>query len=76
MAQELAGLPGVDAFVLYEQGRIEQRIVHDLDRVEARRSERELQLMAQRYAAYAQNTAKPMPFEQFVEYMRRLTGGH
>jgi superfamily II DNA or RNA helicase len=76
MAQEPAGLPGVEAFVLYEQGRIEQRIVHDLDRVEARRSERELQLMAQRYAAYAQNTAKPMPFEQFVEYMRRLTGGH
>ncbi|MER7658857.1 DEAD/DEAH box helicase family protein [Streptomyces albidoflavus] len=71
-----SALPGgVDAFVLYEQGRVEQRVVHDLDRVEARRSEREMQLMAQRYAVYAQNTATPMPFEQFVECMRRLTGG-
>ncbi|MFF9364533.1 DEAD/DEAH box helicase [Streptomyces griseoluteus] len=67
---------GVDAFVLYEQGRVEQRVVHDLDRVGARRAEREIQLMAQRYAVYAQNTASPMLFEQFVEYMRRLTGGH
>lgn len=70
-----AGPGGIDAFVLYEQGRVEQRIVHGLERVEARRAERELQLMAQRYAVYAQNTAQPMPFEQFVEYMRRLTGG-
>ncbi|MGA6160514.1 DEAD/DEAH box helicase family protein [Stenotrophomonas sp. NPDC087984] len=69
------GLGGVDAFVLYEQGRVEQRVVHELDRVEARRSEREMQLMAQRYAVYAQGTADPVPFEQFVEYMRRLTGG-
>lgn len=49
--------------------------MHDLDRVEARRAEREMQLMAQRYAVYAQNTAAPMPFEKFVDYMRRLTGG-
>jgi superfamily II DNA or RNA helicase/very-short-patch-repair endonuclease len=66
---------GLDAFVLYERGSVEERVVHDLDRVEARRAERELQLMAQRYAVYAQNTAAPVPFEQFVEYMRRLTGG-
>jgi len=70
-----AGPSGLDAFVLYERGRVEERIVHDLDRVEARRAERELQLMAQRYAVYAQSTAAPVPFEQFVEYMRRLTGG-
>ncbi|MET9804230.1 helicase-related protein [Streptomyces sp. NPDC006368] len=69
------GLGGVDAFVLYERGRVEQRVVHELDRVEARRREREMQLMAQRYAVYAQNTAAPVPFEQFVETMRRLTGG-
>lgn len=68
-------LGGVDAFVLYEQGRVEQRVVHELDRVEARRAEREMQLMAQRYAVYAQNTAAPVPFEQFVETMRRLSGG-
>ncbi|MFB6854861.1 DEAD/DEAH box helicase family protein [Streptomyces sp. NPDC056341] len=69
------GLGGVDAFVLYERGRVEQRVIHELDRVEARRDEREMQLMAQRYAVYAQGTAAPLPFEQFVEYMRRLTGG-
>ncbi|MCX4721884.1 DEAD/DEAH box helicase [Streptomyces virginiae] len=72
---EVAGPGGVDAFVLYEQGRVEQRVVHDVDRVEARRSEREMQLMAQRYAAYVQGTATPVPFEQFVGYMRRLSGG-
>ncbi|MFF4576292.1 DEAD/DEAH box helicase family protein [Streptomyces sp. NPDC001410] len=71
-----SAFPGeVDAFVLYERGRVEQRVVHDLDRVEARRQERQMQLMAQRYAVYAQNTTTPMPFEQFVEYMRRLTSG-
>lgn len=65
----------MDAFVLYERGRVEQRVIHELDRVEARRSEREMQLMAQRYAVYAQGTAAPVPFEQFVEYMWRLTSG-
>ncbi|MFI0779270.1 DEAD/DEAH box helicase family protein [Streptomyces sp. NPDC021212] len=69
------GPGGVDAFVLYERGHVEQRMIHKLDRVEARRDEREMQLMAQRYAVYAQGTAAPVPFEQFVEYMRRLTGG-
>lgn len=70
-----AGPGGVDAFVLYEQGRVEQRIVHGLDRVEARRAEREQHLLAQRYAVYAQSTEKPLPFEQFAQYMRRMTGG-
>lgn len=70
-----AGPGGMDAFVLYERGRVEQRVVHELDRVESRRAEREMQLMAQRYAVYAQSTDAPVPFEQFVEYMRRLTGG-
>ncbi|MCX4632865.1 DEAD/DEAH box helicase family protein [Streptomyces sp. NBC_01443] len=75
-AESSSAVPaGMDAFVLYEQGRVEQRVVHGLDRVEARRAERELQLMSQRYAVYAQSTATPMPFEQFVEYVRRLTSG-
>ncbi|MEV7481972.1 DEAD/DEAH box helicase family protein [Streptomyces halstedii] len=75
-AEGASGGPGgVDAFVLYERGHVEQRVVHELDRVEARRDEREMQLMAQRYAVYAQGTATPVPFEQFVGYMRRLTGG-
>ncbi|MEV5426920.1 DEAD/DEAH box helicase family protein [Streptomyces cellulosae] len=70
-----AGEGGVDAFVLYERGRVEERVIHGVDRVEARRAERERQLLAQRYAVYAQSTPSPVPFEQFVDYMRRLTGG-
>ncbi|MGW4549325.1 DEAD/DEAH box helicase family protein [Streptomyces violaceorubidus] len=70
-----AGEGGMDAFVLYERGRVEERVIHDVDRVEARRAEREQRLLAQRYAVYAQSTASPVPFEQFVDYMRRLTGG-
>ncbi|MEU6964983.1 DEAD/DEAH box helicase family protein [Streptomyces chrestomyceticus] len=64
----------VNAFVLYERGRVEERVIHGTERVEAARAERERQLLAQRYAVYAQNTTSPVPFEQFVEYMRRLTG--
>lgn len=70
-----AGEGGVDAFVLYERGRVEERVIHGVERVEARRAERERQLLAQRYAIYAQSTVSPVPFEQFVDYMRRLTGG-
>ncbi|MCU8593777.1 DEAD/DEAH box helicase family protein [Streptomyces sp. A13(2022)] len=70
-----AGEGGMDAFVLYERGRVEERVIHGVDRVETRRAEREQRLLAQRYAVYAQSTASPVPFEQFVDYMRRLTGG-
>ena len=50
---------GPEAFVLFEQGAIESRIVHDQERVEQRRKERELEAMAQRYAKYAQTSAEP-----------------
>ncbi|MDX3213954.1 DEAD/DEAH box helicase family protein [Streptomyces sp. ME02-6991-2B] len=59
-----------EAFVLFERGRVEERIVHDADRVEARRAERELAALAQRYAEYAQRTAQPATFEQFVSVLR------
>lgn len=72
---EDGGLGGMDAFVLYERGRVEERVIHGVDRVEARRDERERHLLAQRYAVYAQSNPAPVPFEQFVEYMRRLTSG-
>jgi superfamily II DNA or RNA helicase len=65
-----AGHP--EAFVLFQPGAIERRIVHDEARVEQRRGERELEALAQRYAAYAQNTHTPVTFEQFVEIMRDL----
>jgi superfamily II DNA or RNA helicase len=61
-----------DAFVLFERGAIEQRIIHDEDRVEQRRAEREREALAQKYSAYAQNNANPVSFEQFVSIMKML----
>lgn len=61
-----------EAFVLFQAGAIEQRIVHDEVRVEQRREEREREALAQRYSAYAQSTASPVTFEQFVEIMQNL----
>jgi superfamily II DNA or RNA helicase/very-short-patch-repair endonuclease len=62
-----------DAFVLFERGAIEQRIIHDEERVERRRAEREREALAQKYAAYAQNNDNPVSFEQFVSIMKMLS---
>jgi superfamily II DNA or RNA helicase len=61
-----------DAFVLFERGTIEQRVVHDQARVEQRRTERELEGLAQRYAQYAQSSPNPVAFDQYVELMRDM----
>jgi hypothetical protein len=77
---ELAGTRGHDsaerpeAFVLFERGALEHRIVHDEQRVEQRRLEREREALAQRYAAYAQTTSTPITFDQFVDVVRGLHG--
>jgi superfamily II DNA or RNA helicase len=67
---EIAGKP--EAFVLFERGAIESRIVHDQERVEQRRGEREMAALAQRYARYAQSSPNPLTFEQYVEVIRSL----
>ena len=75
---ELAGTRGTDvaqrpdAFVIFERGTIEQRIIHDEGRVEQRRAEREREALAQKYSVYAQNNANPVSFEQFVSIMKML----
>ena len=61
-----------EAFVLFEKGAIESRIVHDQERVEQRRRERELEAMAQRYAKYAQTSANPLTFEQYLDVISSL----
>jgi superfamily II DNA or RNA helicase/very-short-patch-repair endonuclease len=61
-----------DAFVLFEQGTIEERVIHDQDRVEAVRDERERAALMQRYAEYAATTASPLTFEQFVDVVREF----
>lgn len=86
VSDELAGEPEVpsvrgaetaerpDTFVLFEKGAIERRIVHDAQRVEERRREREREAFARSYADYAASTPEPVPFEQYVEIARRLGG--
>jgi superfamily II DNA or RNA helicase len=69
---DLAGQP--EAFVLFEKGAIESRIIHDQDRVEQRRTERELEALAQRYAKYAQTSPTPLTFEQYVEVIKSFSG--
>jgi Helicase conserved C-terminal domain len=72
----LPGTTGADttgrpeAFVLFERGTIESRVIHDEERVEQRRKERELEAMAQRYAKYAQTSASPLTFEQYLDVIR------
>ena len=68
--RDVANLP--EAFVLFERGAIERRIVHDEERVEQRRQERELEALAQRYATYAQTTDNPITFEQFIQVIKQL----
>ena len=62
----------VDAFVLFERGSTASHVVHDTDRVEAHRDERERAAVAQRYAEYAATTPTPVSFDQFLDVMRQL----
>ncbi len=74
------GTSGIDVaarpetYVLFERGAIESRIIHDEERVERRREERELEALAQRYAQYAQSSPSPLKFEQYLEVVRSLNG--
>jgi superfamily II DNA or RNA helicase len=67
---QTAGRP--EAFVVFEQGALQSHLVHDQDRVERRREERELEALAQRYAKYAQTSPNPLPFEKYVEVVKSL----
>ncbi len=75
---ELGGTTGADsagrplAFVMFERGDIEQRVVHNEERVQARKAEREREALARKYAEYAQGTDNPITFDQYVEVMRQL----
>jgi superfamily II DNA or RNA helicase/very-short-patch-repair endonuclease len=65
-----AGRP--EAFVVFQRGDIEQRVVHDEARMEQRREERQREALAQRYADYAQRTEEPVSFEQFATIIEQL----
>ncbi|TMK57400.1 MAG: DUF559 domain-containing protein [Actinobacteria bacterium] len=76
----LGGSTGIDvagrpmAFVMFERGDVEQRVVHNEEHVQARKAERERQALARKYAEYAQGTDTPITFDQYVEVMRQLAG--
>lgn len=61
-----------DLFVLFERGDLERRVVHDAERVEKRRAEREEAILTQRYAEYVQRTAEPVSFSQYKDIIRQL----
>lgn len=61
-----------DAFVVFERGATEARVVHDETRIEAHRDEREMAAMAQRYADYAGTTESPVNFQQFVDISKQF----
>lgn len=69
-SRDVAARP--EAFVLFEQGEIDRRIVHDEERIEQRKAEREEEALAQHYAAYAQSTLQPVSFEQFKQIVRLM----
>jgi superfamily II DNA or RNA helicase/very-short-patch-repair endonuclease len=69
---EINSVRCLDAFVIFEKGGIEHRIVHDDVRVEQRRQERELESLAGRYSEYVQNTENPITFERFVRIARQF----
>lgn len=68
-----ASPPLPQAWVLWEQGQVEQRIIHDENSVEQHRQQREREALAQRYAAYAQKTPNPMPFGEFLKVIRQFS---
>ena len=68
---DTAGKP--EAFVLFEKGAIESRIVHDQERVDQRPEERALEALAQRYAKYAATSEDPLTFEQYVDVFKSLS---
>lgn len=61
-----------ETFVLFEQGEINHRVVHDEERIEQRKAEREAEALAQRYSTYAQSTLHPVTFEQFKQIVRLM----
>lgn len=62
-----------ETFVLVEHGSMAQRVIQDEDRIEQRRTDREREAFAQRYAQYVQTTKNPVSFERYIQIIR-MTG--
>jgi hypothetical protein len=64
----------VEAIVLVERGVDAHEVLYDDARLDARRSEREREAMAFRYAEYAASRSDPVSFEQFCEVVGKFRG--
>ena len=63
---------GPQAFVMFERGDVAERVVHDEERVHARKNEREREAFAGKYAEYASSADDPITFDQYVNLMRQM----
>lgn len=63
--------PRPEVSVEFELGDTHVRIIHNQQRVNLHRQERERAALAQRYAEYAASNRNPIPFEQFAEIVRQ-----
>ncbi len=61
-----------EMFVLFERGTLEERVVHDQERVQLAKVERRKEALAQRYALYVQGKDSPVTFDQFQEILNAL----
>lgn len=67
--------PGrLEAFVLVERGVTTDEVAYADEHFAARRVEREREAIALRYADYAAKTENPVPFDVFVDLIRRSRG--
>ncbi|GAA4357504.1 DEAD/DEAH box helicase family protein [Microbacterium rhizosphaerae] len=64
----------LEAFVLVERGVATDEITYADEHLAARREERELEAIALRYADYVAQTENPVPFDVFVDVIRRSRG--
>lgn len=60
------------ARVVFQPGMIAAHMIHDAARIARLREERELTALAQQYSEYAANSARPVPFQEFVEIRKAL----
>lgn len=72
---ELPGVKGTDiatkpdTFVLFETGKMTERIVHDQERIEQRKKERQEEFFSQRYSQYVQSTNNPVSYENYKKIL-------
>jgi superfamily II DNA or RNA helicase len=61
-----------EVYVLTEQGASRSGILHTASQIEQRRQERERDGLAAAYARYVESSPTPIPFEQYLEIVRRM----